>query len=251
MRILWDNWLDDYTLLASSAAANLPASNLQDPRLSLPWRSTGDSDEWIKIDAGVGNTLNPNCAAIAGHNLTSGATIKIQGNATDVWTAPTVDETITWRIDAMMHFFTGSALRFWRCKFADASNPDGYIQIGRPSLGTHLQMPAIEPGPALPRKTSSVSTDSITGQGYGDLGITWREFGVVFPPIITEAERQSIVTMWKAVENVVPFFLAVWEASFDVEGPAYCRLDQEELPWTLDKAAGIAWSTEMKFKETF
>lgn len=251
MRILWDDALQTLTLLASSEAPNLPAANLQDPRLSLPWRSTGDSDEWIKIDAGAGNTLNPNCAAIAGHNLSSGATIKIQGNATDVWTAPTVDETITWRAGAMMHFFTGSGLRFWRFHFSDASNPDGYVQIGRLSLGTYLQMPDIEPGPTLPRRTSTVVSESLTGQVYADLGIEWGEFGIVFPAIITEAQRQAIRTMWAAVHNAVPFFLAVWESSFDVEGPVYCRLDQDELQWALEPGAGVLWSTALKFKEVF
>ncbi len=251
MRILWSNLIDAYTLLASSAAPNLPAANLQDPRLSLPWRSTGDSDEWIKIDAGAGLTLNPNCAAIAGHNLTSGATIRIQGNATDAWGAPTIDEAITWRAGAMMHFFVGSALRFWRFRFQDAANPDGYIQIGRLSLGTYLQMPDIELGPALPRKTSTVVTESPTGQVYADLGVEWGEFGIVFPPIITETQRQAIRSMWAAVHNAVPFFLAVWESSFDIEGPVYCRLDQDELQWQLERAAGVLWSTALKFKECF
>ncbi len=251
MRILHANLIDAYTLLASSEAPNLPAANLRDPRLSLPWRSMSDTDEWIKIDAGAGETLDPNCAALAGHNLSSGATIKVQGNATDAWGGPTVDETIVWRAGAMMHFFAGSALRFWRFHFADAANPDGYIQIGRLSLGTYLQMPDIEPGETLPRPTSTIVTESPTGQVYADLGIEWGEFGIVFPPVITETQRQAIRAMWAAVHNAVPFFLAVWESSFEVEGPVYCRLDQRELQWQLDKRPGVFWSTAMKFKEAF
>lgn len=250
MRILWDNRADDYTLEASSAAANFPVTYLQNIHLAKRWRATGDSDEYIIIDAGDGNTLNPTAAAIAGHNLTSGTTVKIQGNATDSWGSPTVDETITWRSGTMVHFFTGSALRFWRFHFADASNPDEYIEIGRLFLGTYLQMPGVEPAFDLPRRSTATVAASITGQVYVDRGISYLNPAFMFP-VITDDERGDIDEMWAGVENATPIILVVWSESLDTQPPIYCVLDQEALPWRKSAFPGLSWEVSMQFREVF
>ncbi len=251
MRLLWDSESDTLTLTASSEAPNLPVENVQDSRLSQPWRTDDEvSDQTIIIDAGEGNTINPDMVALAGHNLTDGCTLKIQGNATNVWTAPTVDQTITHRDDVIVHFFTGAALRYWRLYIDDDSNPDGYIQLGRLMLGSMLQMPPVEPGVNLPRVTTSTVTESITGQVYGDRGLVRRVPTFEFP-IITETQRQSLMEMWAAVEKIVPVVLVVWEESLDVEGPIYCRIDQDEIPWELAPEAGVLWRTTLKFLEVF
>lgn len=250
MRILWDDAVATATLTASTEASNLPVENVQDSRLSQPWRTSALSDQTILIDAGSGNTINPDMVAVAGHNLTDGCTLKIQGNATDSWGSPTVDETVTHRDDVIVHFFTGSALRYWRLYIDDDSNGDGYIQLGRVMLGAALDMPPVEPGVNLPRVTTSTVTESITGQAYGDRGLVRRVPGFQFP-IITEAERQVIMEMWAAVENAEPVVLVVWEDSLTVEGPVYCRLDQDEIPWELAPQAGVLWRTTLKFVEVF
>jgi hypothetical protein len=250
MRILYLSAADSATLTASTEASNLPVENVQDPRLSQPWRTTALSDQTVLIDAGDGNTINPNCFALAGHNLTDGCTLKIQGNATDAWTTPTVDETVTHRDDVIVHFFTGSALRYWRVFIDDDSNPDGYVQIGRLMLGTYLQMPPVDPAVNIPRRTTSVTTDSISGQSYGDRGVLYRAPGFQFP-LITDAERVLIDAMWTEVENVAPVVLVVWEDSLTVLGPIYCKLDQDNLPWQRAAGQGLSWQTTIAFREVF
>ena len=250
MKLIYDSWLDDYTLEASSAAANFPAANVQQIHLAKPWRTIGIVDESILIDAGFGNTLNPTAAAIAGHNLSSGATVKIQGNDADLWVGPTVNETIIWRAGVMTYFFTGSGLRFWRFHFADAANPDGYIQAGRLMLGDHLQMPAVQPDVNLPRRTTSRRVESITGQVYTDRGVSFRVPGFVVP-VVTEAERQAMQVMWDEVENAGPLVLVIWEDSLAIENAIYCVLDQDELPWQLAAEPGVLWNTALQFREVF
>lgn len=251
MRILYDTLIDSgVTLTASTEDGNFPVANIQDPRLSLPWRSEDDDAEYIVIDAGSGNTLNPTCVAIAGHNLTDGCTLKIQGHTADSWATPDVDQTITHRDGVIVHFFTGSAKRYWRLYIDDDSNPDGYVQIGRVMLGAYVQMPPVEPGVNLPVDTTSVAFTSITGQVYGDEGVIVRVPGFQFP-LVTETQRQALLTMWGAVHNITPFVLVVWEDSLTVEGPLYCRLDQDSLPFELAREAGVMWSTTLKFREVF
>jgi len=250
MIIIWDNELDKYNLIVSSEQGNFPASGLQNIHLVNSWRSNSLLDQYIKIDAGVGNTITADCAVIAAHNLTSGATIKIQGNDTDAWGGPpTLNETITYNADIMTKLFTSAALRFWRFFFDDPANTDGYIEVGRLSFGPRLQMPPVASGFDIPKKTTSNRNISITGQSYGDVGYKYRSPGFSFP-FISDSEKAAIEAMWEEVDRIKPVFLLIWEDSLDIVGPIYCLIDQDELSWKRD-ADNRTWILEINFLEVF
>jgi len=247
MRILWNNLLDDYAPLASSERTGFPATNAQHVFLSRLWRTLA-LDEYFTIDAGAGLTITADCALIAAHNLTAGATIHIQAHPTNDWGAPDLDETITWDAGNMVAYFASTTKRFWRFQLADAANPDGYIEVGRLAVGTFLQMPPVEPGSALPSVTTTVVSTSITGQTYGDRGQMFLAPGFAFP-IITQTERGYIEAMWREVEQVTPVFLDIWEDSPTVQRPIYCRIDQDKLDWQKAPEAGLLWSVQIAFME--
>lgn len=256
MRILWNNLLDNYMPIVSSEKAAFPGSNAKHIHLSVPWRTTGISGQYYTIDAGVGNTIAGKCAAILGktpdysHNLTNAVTAKIQANPTDAWGAPDLDETLVWDEDHIVKFFSEADKRFWRFYLDDPTGPDGYLNIPRLWIGDYLQMPPIEPGIELPRRTTSRISMSPSGQGYGDQGYRFLNPGFSFPHI-TKAQYDAINQMWDAVENVKPVILVVWEDSLDVEGPIYCKIDQEELAWKKNDERGLSWSLEIFFREVF
>jgi len=250
MRVMWDNEIDSMTITSATEDANYPMTNLQDTRLSRVYRSTDDAAEYLLFDAGAGNTINPTVICIAAHNITDGATISIQGNATDAWGGPTVDETITHDSDTMILFFTGAALRYWRLYIDDGSNPDTYLEIGRVFLGTYLSLPPIEPAPNLPLRSTTTVEESVTGQAYANKRKVYREPGFIFP-VVTDAQRQSIETMFRAIEAADPVFLVVWEDNLANVGPIYCRLDQDEIPFQQSPVSGLLWETSLQFKEVF
>jgi len=256
MRILWDNEIDKYTPLYSSQKSNFPAENVKKIHLSSPWRTADVNGQYYTIDAGVGETITAKCAAIVGktpdynHNLTSGVTAKIQAHPTNDWTNPNLNETFAWNADNMVKFFTETAKRFWRFYLDDGANPDGYLNIPRLFLGDYLQMPPIEPGVELPRKTTSTMSISPSGQGYGDEGYRFLAPGFSFPHI-SKTQYDEINEMWDAVENIKPVILIIWEDSLDIQGPIYCKIDQEELGWKKNDEQGLSWSLEIFFRETF
>lgn len=210
MRWFYNNEIDDesYTLTANSENASYPLTNIRDYQLTKHYRSTGDTSEWIKIDAGSGNTITATFAFIAGHNVSSGATtIKIQGNATDVWTDPTVNESFTYSSGVMWKAFSSQALRYWRFLIEDASNPDGYIKIGRLGLGTYFDLSDWAQAAFARRPIdTSVLDRSVTGQGYGDERITYYEYDYNFP-IMIDADRVNMETMWTTNKKVKPIVL--------------------------------------------
>lgn len=134
IQLCHSNLVDSATITASSEVASLPAANVAQAWRSKPWRSTGDSSEWIKFDFGSAQAVR--AFALVGHNFTSGATVKIQANATDVWTSPSIDVTLTYHADNLVYLWSSDqSYRYWRISIEDGSNPDGYVEIGRVFLG--------------------------------------------------------------------------------------------------------------------
>ena len=144
LRILYnaDTW-DAATVTANSEVTDLEGSNVVHDFISLPWRSTGDTSEWIKFDLGSATSIT--CIGIFKHNLTSGATVTLEANATDSWGSPSYTQVLTIATDVdsavleRIVFFLSESFQWWRITIADASNPDGYIQIGRIMAGAFYE----------------------------------------------------------------------------------------------------------------
>lgn len=101
--------------------------------------STGEYFRW---DMGLSSL--PQAVIIIGPRnsplkITPSATLKLQGNETDVWTSPSYDQTLTYDDSAIALFDVDGlhteALRFWRLLIEDLSNPLGYVEIGSVFLG--------------------------------------------------------------------------------------------------------------------
>jgi len=256
LRLLYDNEIDKYTSLFSSQNTNFPAENVKHIHLSSPWRTTGVTGEYYTIDAGEGKTITADCAVIVGktpdysHNLTSGATAKIQAHPTNTWTSPDLDQAFAWNADSMIVFFTQITKRFWRFYLDDAANPDGYLSIPRLALGKFLQMPGVEPDFDLPRVTSSRRSISPSGQGYGDKGNLYLAPAFSFP-FLDQDEHEALEGMWVGVENIKPVVLVIWEESLDIQGPIYCWIDQDRLGWKKSNSPGLYWALQINFLEAF
>ena len=247
MRILYYNEIDKNSISASSEASGYPIGNVQDYQLIKAFRTTGISGEYIKIDAGSGNTITATCAAILSHNLTSGATIKIQANATDDWAAPAIDETFTYDGDIMIQYFTSGSYRYWRFYFDDASNPDGYIEIGRLFLGPYLQLNPPKADFPLQYVDTSTRKASLTGQTFGDEGIVYRLFNFTFP-YWDETVRNEIVTMYNEVRKIKPVILVPDENNTDKLGPIYAVINDN---LSLNHIISYQWNGVIPFREVF
>lgn len=136
--------LSSATITSSSDGTSNTDDNAVDNRIGKFWRTDTDTTEWIKWDLVVSRAVD--CVAIFNHNLTSSATVTFEGNATDSWGTPTVDESLTIATDSdgnvinrIGHFFTSDTLRYWRVTIDDPTNPDGYIQVGRIMFGSYYE----------------------------------------------------------------------------------------------------------------
>lgn len=148
MKIVYnfDTW-DAATVTASSeASSDLAAENVLTKSPSEPWRATGDTAEWLKFDLGAQTALTG--IGLFGFNLTSGATVVLEGNATDSWGSPSFQETLSLATDSdsvvlkrLVYFPSTFDHRWARITFADAGNSDGYLEVGRICAGTAYEPP--------------------------------------------------------------------------------------------------------------
>ncbi len=226
MRLLHTNLFDLATLIASSENTLYPVENLQHIHLVTKWRSTADTGQTIVCDMGSAVTITT--VAITAHNFISGAVVKIQGNATDSWGAPSVDETITYSAGIMTKFFTGGSYRYWRFTFEDASNPDEYIEIGRLYLGTYYQVDKTFSKDFTEEK---INTDNISfsksGQVYGDEGIIIRRYALQFPYWANTA-KQAIETIVDTLGKRTPLFLVMDEDNISKLPVLYCIIETDQ-----------------------
>ncbi len=96
------------------------------------------SREWVKAD--LGSALSVASGIVINHNLGAVGTIRLQGNATDVWTSPTVDQVLAGNAEIRIAYIAEQALRYWRLVIDDvSSNPAGYSEVGIWSSGAYAQ----------------------------------------------------------------------------------------------------------------
>jgi hypothetical protein len=106
-----------------------------------------------------------------GIRLSESATIKIQANATDTWTSPAVDETLTINNTYMVasHYFsTDQTYRYWRVVIEDAGNPYGYLELGVVWLGKGLAVENAQNGFKFGLEDQTKSSETDFGHQYSD-----------------------------------------------------------------------------------
>ena len=80
------------------------------------------------------------------HNLSSTATITLQGDAAATFDSdggnPQFTEAVTWGLDKILHYLsTATTKRYWRIRINDvAGNADGFIEIGELFLGSYIEL---------------------------------------------------------------------------------------------------------------
>lgn len=116
-----------FTATCSPAAhASFPLSNLYDNRPGPVFKFGSTAFNcYVLFDFGS-SPQSFNAIGLVNHLLpSSGWTVKIQANATDVWTAPSIDQTITYHQYNTCKVFTNTtSYRYWRLRLQES---DGFI----------------------------------------------------------------------------------------------------------------------------
>lgn len=176
MRLMVTNYCTEpaTTVTASTEDTNFPASNLKHPFRSKRWRSTDVTSESVVYDFVTTEAINSVVLLWPredGIKLSASAVIKIQANATNSWSSPSVDQTLTISNDysiASHYFNSDQSYRYWRVKIEDPSNTLGFVELGLAWIGKALAIENAQNGFVWDLIDQSNSTKTEFGHVYDD-----------------------------------------------------------------------------------
>ena len=169
--------------------------------LVIDLRTTEDIDSFAMIfDKMLGNQFTPE------------AVLKLQGNATNYWTAPAVDVTMSFDEDYSLVTYLAAAVstyRYWRLKIVDPRNPNLYVEIPKLWLtkATQLtQVPSL--GWTLKSTDRSVEQNTQYGHRYSDNYPSLRTLEFSYP-FMSAADLATLEAIFERVGTVSPVFLSL------------------------------------------
>lgn len=169
-------------------------------------------------------------------NISPTATITLEANPTNSFTAPVETFTITVR-DYLLGYLNHegiaqlapSGYRYWKLKIIDKDNPDLYLELGAIFLGNHIEM---ERGcPAFPYEGQPIDNSSIE---FSESGQTW---------VGKRPQSESHNLGWeKLTNNDFAALKNFWE-DYGTHSSFFVCLD----PDSVFSADGVFWTRIVKF----
>ena len=275
MKILYVNAVEDLTPVPSTENSNFKFTTaFDDTRLTRFGKFTGYTSENIKWGSTTPG-IDVTDVLIANNNITSSGVVKFQANIIDDFTSPPIDVTLARQTNGYYYYNVGTITpdqdnryvdengdfyvdqsgnyyvdfdqaNYLYCRFVitDPTNTEP-VKLSKAFVGTSITMPGMTPTSELPINTTSVVNQTDSGQIYADKRTQIKGANVSFP-VITESQRQDIITFFNTVDITDPFYLLIWESDLDVEPPLYATLTE---PPKFKKLRELLWSLNFGFIE--
>lgn len=201
-------WQAATSVTATTESPDFPASNLKNQIRAYSWRSTGVSAQAVVFDLRTAEEIDSVVLVFdhtTGCKLSTNAVIKVQASATNVWSSPPVDQTLTvdeTNMVASHYFSTAQEYRYWRVYVDDPTNAFGYIEIPKVILAKATQL-SQNPNNGFSYKLKDQSKTQLTeyGHSYSDIYPNRRAFDFDYGAI-TEADMQSLSDIFERVGSV-------------------------------------------------
>jgi hypothetical protein len=176
MRLLTTNYCTETATVVTASTSNpsFPSSNLKHPFRSKRWRSTGVASENVVFDFQTSEAVDSVVLLWSkedGIRLSDSAVIRVQANATDDWSSPSVNQIVTIddTYEVASHFFSSDqSYRYWRILITDAGNPFGYLELGVVWIGKSLALENAQNGFKYDLVDRSKSSSTDYGHTYTD-----------------------------------------------------------------------------------
>jgi len=224
LRIAYNNLIDSINsanIVASSEDSSYPAGNLQEQRLAVKWLADSATSQNVVFDLGSAQSVLT--MAIVSHNIASTATITVNGNATNMWTAPSVVQSLTWNEDIVMKFISSQSYQYWQFAFTGLTQA---LSIGRIWLGSYVTIsPSSTENFDVTLKNNDIVTFGKDQQKYASPGITWREISLSFPPSYPSVTT-IIQTLYETVGEHDSFLFMNFDSlrDYPLVDPLYCSI---------------------------
>lgn len=209
-RILDFNYVfqNSTTITATTESPSFPASNLKNQIRAFTWRSyLSTVAQAVVFDLKTTEAVDSIAVVFdpfLGIKLSDSAVLKIQASATNVWTSPPVDITLTIDNDTGVatHFFTSDqSYRYWRLYIDDPVSAYGYIEIPKVFISKATQLTQ---GPNAGFKYSvddqSRSIKTEYGHEYNDIYPDKKAMGIDLS-VISYSDLETLHDVYDVVGN--------------------------------------------------
>ena len=227
MILAYDNEVFNATISMTNEAPLFPRTNLKDSRLS---RYTGVLGTETRITFNV--NAQAQMVAIAGHNLTTSATVKIEGNATNDWTSPAFSETITYNEDMLVNIFAPATYQYWSISIDDSTNTED-LKIGGVFLGDYVKLQNTFAHTVTDRLIDTTTRSvSLSGQVYTDVNHDYYEYDLHFPKLTLSDVNETKQAMRFTKKE--PLYIILDATSFIEFSGLYCTIDDLQYSRVFD-----------------
>ncbi len=247
MKTVYENKILDATLTATTENINFPLTNLQENQIYKTYRSTAKNAQRIVIDLA---SLKSDYVYLKNYNFTSSVTLRLEANTSDSWGSPAFSETLTYNSEYIILNFTESTYNYWSLYIDDTTNTNDYIELGLFVLGVGVELPGMSPDQIFTDKSDSTASYSRSNQMYGNEEIMYRENKITFPAL-TFTQRDTLRNIFRAVKNIRPILLIVWEDDLTYESPIYCNINKDSIEWGKSDKKTSPFKASFDFRENF
>lgn len=219
MIIAYNNAVNSTSLSMTNESPLFPVTNLTDIRLSRFIKVLGTNTRIVFAGSTTVTAL-----FIANHNMTSSATIKLEGNTTNVWTTPAYSATVTYHADVISKLITSATYDYWSVSIDDPTNTED-VKIGGIFIGTYTTFTNTFSHVLTERNIdTTIKSTSLSGQVYTDDNYIYKEYDLNFPRFqLTDVNNLKTIL---AYIKKKPLYVMLDQTSVTEFAPIYCTIEE-------------------------
>jgi len=268
-------WVNSYTAAYAASTFTL-ARSAGAATFEIPWTTEPGMGADLGFDTSADDTAGTSYAAdaaayqgrhqltvdlgsirgclasvVSDHNITTGATVTLEGSNTGMWTGtPAYTSAFTGtEVGALLcQFFAEEQRRYWRLVLDDTTNPAGYVEVGLWYVGSYFQ-----PGKQH-KGGQTIQREELTNVGTSDHGSpfmddkpTIKGWRILYHPVL-DSDRTQFETMLDWVKTSRQFFVAFDPATDEGDTTYYVHLPKGVAIRHLPNSVAL-WSVGMDIQE--
>jgi hypothetical protein len=213
------------------------------------------TEESVIFDLGTIDSIDSvavQFSPLNGIQLTNGATLKVQANATPNFNSPAVDETLVIddQFNIASHFFTtDQTYRYWRIVTIDPQNPNLYVELGGVVLAkaTVLTQPP-EKGFTFDVVDQSKQQRNTFGHEYVDEYPLLKSVGISYK-VLQYADVKTLDRMFRRNGVKIPVMVVIDEAEDCFDKDHYIVWGKFQNNLSTTQEINLLFNTDLRITE--
>jgi hypothetical protein len=176
-------------------------NKLLDRERDSEWRSSSAAAQTLTFD--LGTAQQPQALVLLDHNLTSAASIVLQGSSNNFGSVA-VAYNVPWQTGSLLYFLGAplQTLRYWRLQLSDGANPDGYLRASEIFLGGYTRLSrTFELGDMRGKQRAGTRDRLLSGKYFGAINAVLNVFDLSWIRL-NQTDRDQLVSVFDSLNDL-------------------------------------------------